>query len=277
MGYAIEATGERPLRLAEVDPAGAAAIGEEEAAARLEELTAELRELQELMFAAEEHGALVVLQGMDAAGKDITIASVFAAATPEACRVKAFKRETSDEVVKRDFLWRAHHEVPKRGEVVVFDRSYYEQVVTEWVEGEVDDERVRRRFDHVRHFEELLADDGRTILLKFFLHVGPDEQKRRLEEREADPRTAWKTSARDWTSRQQWDDYMAAYEAAINATATPAIPWYVVPADRQWFHTLAVAEALVDRLRPHREAWLAARERIGAEERRAARAARGKE
>jgi len=162
-----------------------------------------------------------------------------------------------------------------RGELVIFDRSYYEQVVTARVEGEVDDERVRRRFDHIKHFEDLLADDGRTIVLKFFLHVGQDEQKRRLEEREADPRTAWKISARDWTARETWDNYMAAYDDAINANATPAIPWYVVPADRQWLHNLAVAEAFVDRLRPYRKTWLAARERIGAEERREARTARG--
>lgn len=274
MPYATILTGDRPVRLAEVDTAAAGGLSETEANARLEPLTAELRELQELVYAAETHAVLVVLQGMDAAGKDVTIANVFAAANPQSCRVGAVKPRTPEEEA-HDFLWRAHAPMPGRGELVILDRSYYEQVVADRVLGEVAPDALRRRFDHVNAFERLLADDGKTIVLKVFLHVGHAEQGRRLEAREADPETAWKISANDWKARAAWDDYMAAYEDALNATATRDAPWYVVPADRQWFHNLAVADAFVERLRPFREAWLAARQARGEKKRREARASRG--
>ncbi len=274
MGYATEVNGEGRLRLAEVATGATGGLDEREASARLIEVTAELRELQELLFAAEEHAVLVLLQGMDAAGKDVTISQVFDAASPEACRVKAFKPPVGEETA-HDFLWRAHAAVPRLGELVIFDRSYYEQVVGERVMGDLDQDRVRRRYGHINGFEELLADEGKTIILKFFLHVSPEVQERRLEEREADPRTAWKTSVNDWAAREQWDAYMRAYEEAINACAALARPWYVVPSDHRWFQGLAVAEAFVARLRPYGRRWEEARERIGAEERRQARAARG--
>lgn len=275
MGCAIEVTGDAPLRLAEVGTGAPEGLDEAAAVERLGELSVELRELQELMFAAEEHGCLVILQGMDASGKDITISQVFDATTPEACRVTAFKAKLSDEAAAHDFLWRAHAATPRRGELAIFDRSYYEQVVGERVMAGLPEERVRRRYRHINAFEELLGDEGKTIVLKFFLNVAEDVQRRRLEEREADPRTAWKISANDWLARREWDGFMAAYEEAINACATPEAPWYVVPSDEQWLHNLAVAEAIVERLRPFRGGWEAARERIGVEERRGAREARG--
>lgn len=274
MPYATILTGDRPVRLAEVDTAADGGVTEAGAEARLGPLATELRELQELVYAAGTHAVLVVLQGMDAAGKDVTIANVFAAANPESCRVAAIKPRT-DEEEAHDFLWRAHPPMPGRGEWVILDRSYYEQLVADRVLGEVDAETVRRRYGHVNAFERLLADDGKTIVLKFFLHVGRAEQGRRLEEREANRETAWKISANDWKARAAWDDYMAAYEAALNATATADAPWYVVPSDHQWFHNLAVAEAVVGRLRPHREEWLASRQARGEKKRAGAEAARG--
>jgi PPK2 family polyphosphate:nucleotide phosphotransferase len=260
--------------LDEIDTAATAGLDQDAADRRLAELTSELRDLQELLYAAESHAVLVVLQGMDAAGKDVTIANVFDAANPQSCRVVELKARTDDEQA-HDFLWRVHPRMPKRGEMVILDRSYYEQVVGERVTGQASEEVVRRRFGHINAFEDLLADDGKTIVLKFFLHIGHAEQGRRLEEREANPETAWKISARDWESRESWDDYMTAYEDAINACATDAAPWHVVPSDHQWFHNLAVAEAIVDRLRPHREEWRAERDRLGAEKRAEAQAARG--
>lgn len=274
MAYATRVTGERRLALAEVDPAADGGLTEAEANERLTALATELRELQELVYAAEANAVLVVLQGMDAAGKDVTIANVFAAAIPQSCRVAAFKART-DEEAAHDFLWRAHAPMPRFGELVILDRSYYEQVVGDWVAGEVEEAVVRRRYGHINAFERLLADDGKTIVVKFFLHVSHDEQGKRLTEREADPETAWKISERDWVAREAWDDYMTAYELAINACASTEAPWYVVPADYRWFHNLAVAEALVERLRPFRAAWQAARDKRGEEKRASARAARG--
>ena len=248
--------------------------GRSEAAAeeRLNELQIELRELQELMFASEATGVLVVLQGMDAAGKDVTIQQVFATATAEAIRVKHFTAPT-DEEAAHDFLWRAHSAAPGRGELVIFDRSYYEEILLPIIEGGAGADETRRRCDDALAFEGILQHGG-TIVLKFFLHVGADEQERRLREREADEATAWKISARDWLSREQWDDYMRAYEQVIQATGTPDAPWHVVPADDQRFHNLAVAETLVGCLRPYRERWLAERKRIGEEKRHEAQEAR---
>jgi PPK2 family polyphosphate:nucleotide phosphotransferase len=263
--YATVIDGTAHVGLADVDPASDGGLTEDEAGRRLEALASELLELQELMYAAEQNGVLVVLQGMDAAGKDVTIRHAFDAANPEAIRVKHFSEMTEEEQA-HDFLWRAHAATPKRGELVVFDRSYYEQVILPQVEGEATDEETAERCDDVRAFERILEHGG-TIVLKFFLHVSPDEQERRLRQRMDEPSTAWKISARDWTARRQWDRYMAAYEGTMLGTGTPSAPWLVVPADHQWFHNLAVAEALVERLRSHRRRWEQERDRIGREKR----------
>jgi PPK2 family polyphosphate:nucleotide phosphotransferase len=263
--------GSRHVPLGDVDPAADGGLTEAEASDRLDRLTDELRELQELMFAAEANGVLVILQGMDAAGKDVTIQHVFRSATAEAIRVKHFKSPTEIEE-KHDIFWRAHAEAPMRGELVIFDRSYYEQVVMPQVEGSTTDKELGRLHDDVLAFERLLVHGG-TIVIKCYLHVSNEEQERRLVERMEDLETAWKISARDWTSRESWDDYMAAYETTMNATSDAELPWYVIPADHQWFHNLAIAELLVERLREHRDAWLAAREARAKEEQAAAREA----
>jgi len=267
--------GSRRVRLSEVDPATDGGLTQAQAEERLAALRDELRDLQELLFAAETHGALVVLQGMDASGKDVTIQQTFATATAEAIRVKHFTSMTEEEA-GHDFLWRAHAAAPAEGELVIFDRSYYEQVVMPQVLGEASPDETREQCEDVVAFERILGRGG-TILVKVFLHVGKEEQERRLAEREANDATAWKISARDWEARERWDAYMEAYETTLNGTATPEAPWHVVPANHEWFHTLAVAEALVGALRPHREAWLAERTRIGQEKRAEARAARGEE
>ncbi len=263
MEYAITIDGSRHVRLEEVSPRADGGLDEAQAEERLRPLSRELRELQELMYAAETNGVLVILQGMDAAGKDVTIRNVFAAATPEAIRVEHFSSMTEEEEA-HDFLWRAHAPMPRRGQLVIFDRSYYEQVVMPEVEGEASAEATRERAEDITAFERILRRGG-TVVVKFFLHVSKEEQERRLRERMDSMETAWKISARDWTARRSWDAYMTAYETTMNATATPDAPWYVVPADHQWFHDLAVAEALVERLRPHREAWTQARDRHGEE------------
>jgi PPK2 family polyphosphate:nucleotide phosphotransferase len=263
--------GSRHVSLDEVDPAADGGRSEGEATKRLGALTDELRELQELMFGAEANGVLVILQGMDAAGKDVTIQHVFRSATAEAIRVKHFTSMTEVEE-KHDIFWRAHAETPMRGELVIFDRSYYEQVVQPQVEDGATEEETARLGADVLAFERLLLHGG-TIVVKCFLHVSNEEQERRLVERMENLETAWKISARDWTSRESWDGYMRAYETTMNATAAPDLPWYVIPADRPWFHNLVVAELLVERLREHRAAWLEARERRAKEEQAAARKA----
>jgi PPK2 family polyphosphate:nucleotide phosphotransferase len=270
MAYARVVDGSKPFRLADVDPADHGDVDEASAKRRLESLTGELRQLQDLLFAAETDGVLVILQGMDAAGKDVTIRNVFATASPEAIRVKHFTEMTEDERA-HGFLWRAHQAAPKRGELVIFDRSYYEQLIRPLVVAEDDDSAdpdaadasvLRSRFEDVRAFESILRHAG-IIVVKVFLHVSAEEQERRLRERMDDPAAAWKISANDWRARRSWDRYMDAYETTVSATATPDAPWAVIPADLQWFHNLAVAELLVERLGAYREAWLAARHRIG--------------
>lgn len=257
MGLATAIDGTRHIRLADQDPADNPGLTEEGTREQFEALTEELRELQELMFAAETHGVLVILQGMDAAGKDVTIQNVFAAATAEAIRVKHFSEMTEDEEA-HDFLWRAHAAMPKRGELVIFDRSYYEQLILPIIEDETDAATTDERAHDVRAFETIL-DHADTIVVKVFLNVSEAEQKRRLVERMDGPETAWQISARDWIARRSWDRYMAAYETVMNATATPDAPWLVIPADHQWLHNVAVAEALIGRLRSHREGWIEAR------------------
>src|SRR5215203_6600705 len=209
---------------------------------------------------------------MDASGKDVTIGNVFAAADPASCRVAAFKERTPDEQAHH-FLWRANQLTPGHGELVVFDRSYYEQVLLPRVHDELPEADVRRRFANVNDFERLLHEHG-IIVVKIFLHVSEEEQGRRLEEREANLKTAWKISPRDWQERRFWDAYMAAYEATIDACASPRAPWYVISADHQWFLNLAVAEALVEHLRPYGKHWIGARNRRGKEQRAEAERAR---
>lgn len=272
MTYSTRVARKGRFQLAKIDPADHAGLGEAEAEAQLEALTDELRELQELMFAAESHGILVILQGMDAAGKDVTIGNVFAIADPASCRVEKFSVPTEEEA-KRHFLWRASHAAPAHGELVIFDRSYYEQVINPRVHDELSAAEIEQRLGHIAAFERLLLDHG-TVVVKFFLHVGEEEQGNRLEERQGNQESAWKISPRDWQERDYWDAYMAAYEVTINATANRDAPWYVVPADHQWFHNLAVAEALVEHLRPYRKAWVAARNRRGKENRAEAERAR---
>jgi PPK2 family polyphosphate:nucleotide phosphotransferase len=272
VAYATRFEGDGSFQLDRIDPGEDGGHDASEAEQRLAELTEELRELQELMFAAETHGILVILQGMDASGKDVTIGNVFAASDPASCRVAAFKAPTPEEEAHH-FLWRADQLTPGHGELVIFDRSYYEQVILPQVHDELPKKETCRRFANINEFERLLHEHG-IIVVKVFLHVSEEEQGRRLEEREANLETAWKISPRDWQERQSWDAYMAAYEVTIDACAGPHAPWYVMPADHQWFHNLAVAEALVEHLRPYRENWIEVRDRRGEEQRAEARRAR---
>ena len=213
---------------------------------RLEKLTARLEELQELLCAEAKHSLLVVLQGMDSAGKDGTIRRVFEGVNPQGVRVARFRVPTVLED-HHDFLWRVHEQVPAKGEIVLFNRSHYEDVLVTRVHGLISKPVWERRYREINEFERTLTEEGTTIL-KFFLHIGPGEQKRRLEERLEDPTKHWKFRESDVQERERWPAYMEAYEEAITRTSTAWAPWYVVPSNRKWFRDLFVSEQIVKTL-----------------------------
>lgn len=253
MPHAIRLDGATPVRLAAIDPDAHGGLEKTEGEARAAALADELGELQELLYAARRHAVLVVLQGMDASGKDGAVRHVFKEVNPAGCRVVPFKAPTPPELA-RDFLWRVHQQVPEKGLIVVFNRSHYEDVLAARVKGLVPEPVWRDRYGQINAFEHLLVANG-TLVLKCFLHISKEEQEERLLARERDVAKAWKLNAGDWVDRRLWDAYRVAYEDALDATATPAAPWYVVPADRKWFRDLAIAELVVGALRPHRDGW----------------------
>ncbi len=256
MTYAIRSDGSKPVDLAAIDSRGDDGIDKTTGKERLEPLVKELGELQELLFAAGTDALLVVLQGMDTSGKDGTIREVFADMDPPGVHVWSFKVPT-DEERRHDFFWRHQLRTPARSMIAVFNRSYYEAVLVELVKGIASPEVVVSRYPHINDFEQLLTQSN-TIVAKFFLHISNETQKERLLARQDEVEKWWKLSLGDWQERQYWDAYMAAYQAAISATSTPWAPWYVIPSDRKWYRNLAVAEVLVEILRPYRESWLAA-------------------
>lgn len=206
-----------------------------------------LRELQGVLYAEAKHALLVVFQAMDAGGKDGAIAHLFTGVNPQGCAVTSFKVPTPLEK-RHDFLWRHHMHCPPRGMIGVHNRSHYESVLVERVHSLVPKEVWKGRYGRINDFEEILADEGTTIV-KFFLHISKDEQKRRFEERLNDPEKMWKFSATDTEERKYWDDYQAAYEELLERCSTDHAPWYVVPADHKWFRNWVISDALVRTLK----------------------------
>ena len=256
--------GSKTIRLKDYNTAEDGGLKRPEAEALSTKHCAELEELQDLLYAAQETPVLIVLQGLDTAGKDGTIRHVLAAMNPQSCRVASFKVPTPVEAA-HDFLWRIHSETPGKGNVVIFNRSHYEDVLVVRVHNLVKPDVWKSRYDDINHFEKLLADND-AVILKFFLYISKEEQEQRLLDREKDPTKAWKLSAGDWKEREYWDDYLAAYEDAINKCAKPHAPWYVVPANHKWFRNAAIAETLVETLRPFREKWMTRLKDMGATE-----------
>ncbi|CAJ0694830.1 MULTISPECIES: polyphosphate kinase 2 family protein [Ralstonia] len=211
--------------------------------ARLAEVSAKLDALQDVLYAEHRRKVLVILQGMDTSGKDGTVRGVFRAMDPLGLRVVGFKAPTPQELA-HDYLWRVHAQTPARGEIVIFNRSHYEDVLITRVHGDIDAAECKRRYGHINAFEQMLSETGTTIV-KCFLHISKDEQRKRLQERIDDPNKHWKFDPADIAERGFWDGYMEAYEAAINATATPEAPWYVVPADSKTHRNVMVAEILL--------------------------------
>jgi PPK2 family polyphosphate:nucleotide phosphotransferase len=233
-----------PADLARRDPADRLGFASKvEGRARTEELRQELDELHDRLWAEARRGLVLVLQGMDASGKDGAIRKVLSGLNPQGCSVVNFKAPTAIDLA-HDYLWRVHAAEPARGILGVWNRSHYEDVVSARVIGVVDDDRCRKRFRHIREFERLLCDEGFTMV-KVFLHLSKDEQRARLQARIDDPRKNWKFRRADLETRAHWDEYQERYEVAITETSTEWSPWYVVPADRKWVRDVAVASLLV--------------------------------
>jgi PPK2 family polyphosphate:nucleotide phosphotransferase len=234
--------------LSTIDPRSTGTFdgGKQEGREAHDVLNTRLEELQEVLYAQGKHRILVVLQATDSGGKDGTIRNVFDGVNPQGVKVASFKRPTEQELA-HDYLWRVHPHVPGNGEIVIFNRSHYEDVLVVRVHDLVPEERWSKRYEHINAFEKLLADEGTTIL-KLFLHISKDEQKARLQARLDDPSKHWKFSLGDLEERNRWDDYQGAFQTMLTATSTEWAPWYVVPADRKWFRDLLVSQILVETL-----------------------------
>jgi len=237
------------FKLSSIDPADTLFAQGSEAAQRerLDQLAIELDSLQNTLHAEGRRKLLLVLQGLDTSGKDGTIRWVFSRTSPLGVRVHAFKAPTEEERA-RDFLWRCHAVVPRAGEITVWNRSHYEDVLVPVVEGALDKAQTRQRFLQINQFEQLLCDTG-TVVVKCMLHISKDEQRGRLQARIDDPEKHWKFSMDDLAVRKKWDAYQEAYQRALRATSTAAAPWHVVPADSKRHRNLMIASLLVKTLR----------------------------
>jgi len=220
--------------------------GKQEAKEVIDKLNDRLEGLQELLYAQGKHKVLVVLQAMDTGGKDGTIRHVFDGVNPQGVKVASFKVPTAEELA-HDYLWRVHKHTPGKGEIVIFNRSHYEDVLVVRVHGLVPPEIWARRFQHINAFEQLLADEGTTIL-KFYLHIDLEEQKERLQARLDDPNKHWKFSLGDLDERKLWPEYTKAYEDVLSKTSTEFGPWFIVPANHKWYRNYVVAKTIVETL-----------------------------
>ncbi|RMG90428.1 MAG: polyphosphate kinase 2 family protein [Chloroflexi bacterium] len=240
---------ERPIRLTELPTRGQSfyPAGKEAAKAEFRALRKELAELQYRFYADGRFRLLIILQAMDAGGKDGTIRRVFQGVNPQGVRVTSFKVPSKEELA-HDFLWRIHKAVPGNGMIGIFNRSHYEDVLVVRVHNLVPESVWRPRYEQINQFEKMLTETGTTIL-KFYLHISKEEQKQRFQERVDNPEKHWKFSHDDLKKRALWDAYMAAYEEALNRCTTPWAPWYVIPADQKWYRNLAIARVIVDTIK----------------------------
>jgi PPK2 family polyphosphate:nucleotide phosphotransferase len=235
------------LRLSKIDPAYSGEHETEvEAKQAIEHYRAKLAHQQVLLYAGRQRSVLVALQALDAGGKDGTINHVFSALNPQGASVAAFKQPTPTELA-HDFLWRVHPHTPAVGEIAIFNRSHYEDVIVTRVHKQIDKATWTERYRNIREFERLLVARG-VVVLKFFLHISKGEQLARFAERLEDPDRNWKISESDYTERELWDDYEEAFEDALVGTSTKEAPWYVIPANHKWFRNLAVSQIMADTL-----------------------------
>lgn len=235
------------LRLADHSPRAPKDADKDKIKKATARLAERIAERQDMLFAQRQHSLLVVLQGMDASGKDGTTRAVFDAVNPVGLRVVSFGAPTPAELA-RDFLWRVHPHVPAKGHIAVFVRSHYEDVLIQKVHRWVDAERIRERYRAINAFERMLVKDAGTVVVKCFLHTSPEDQYKELRERLEDPTKHFKHHDSDWTERRHWKAYMRAYETALRRTDTPEAPWHVVPADQAWYRNYVVAQHVASAL-----------------------------
>lgn len=253
MSFVVPMIHDSSPALIDVSASHVLTMTKEEGKAQAEALMDAVSVLQALMYGAGTHRVLLILQGLDASGKDGVVRFVMGAGDPLNCVVQSFKLPTHNELA-HDFLWRVHAAVPNRGMLGIFNRSHYEDVVAQYARGTIDDALREQRLRHIQHFEELLHDDG-TIIIKCFLHIDADEQAERLLAREHSLETAWKLSADDWQDRRLFGHYLQAYDTVMRRTSTTHAPWYVIPANRKWYRNLVIASLLHQHMEPHRELW----------------------
>lgn len=237
-----------------------------------DELSAQLKKLQEYLFAAQSHSVLIVLQGMDASGKDGTIKCLFNNLNPVGMGLKAFKKPSEDESA-HDFLWRVHPHVPARGQFMIFNRSHYEDIVTTKVLKLIDKSIIEDRIKSIHDFEKHLERNG-VILIKLFLHISKVEQRERLLEREQDVLKYWKLDAEDWKNRKHWDDYLSVYSDTLRLTNYNFAPWFVIPADDKPTRNILVLKTIAERLENYQKEWKKTSEQLAAERVKAIRKAR---
>ncbi len=245
--YRVPSKGKIKLKDWDTNDDGGIDGGKDEGKALLAEINAELEQLQELLYAEGKHKVLIVLQATDTGGKDGTIRHVFDGVNPQGVKVASFKKPTKEEL-SHDYLWRIHKETPATGEIVIFNRSHYEDVLVVRIHNYVPKKVWSRRYDHINAFEKMLADEGTTIL-KFYLHIDKDEQKERLQARLDEPEKNWKFAKGDLAERKLWDDYQDAFEDMLKKTSTEWAPWYVIPANRKWYRNLLISHIVVDALK----------------------------
>jgi PPK2 family polyphosphate:nucleotide phosphotransferase len=232
--------------LANVDPGYKDEFSKPEMKKALNANLKRIAELQELLYAEHKRSLLICLQAMDAGGKDGTISHVFTAMNPQGCTVASFKQPTSLEL-DHDFLWRAHQHAPAKGDVAIFNRSHYEDVLVVRVHGLISKKTCAQRYEAINGMEKTLSDNG-THVIKFFLHISKDEQLKRFRARLDDPAKHWKISESDYTERERWDDYMQAFDDAIGKCSTEHAPWFVIPANHKTFRNFAVSQIMVEYL-----------------------------
>ena len=243
------------VRLADHDPSYSGEYKKTgpETQSHLDEDIQSMAALQEKLYAESKQALLIVLQAMDAAGKDGTIKHVMTAFNPQACNVASFKAPTPQDL-SHDFLWRVHQHVQAKGEVTIFNRSHYEDVLVVRVHKLAPEKVWKKRFEQINEFEELLVESG-TRVLKFFLHISKEEQLARFRDRVNDPTKHWKLSPTDMPERELWDDYVAAFEETFTRTSTKVAPWYIVPANAKWYRNLVVADIVEKTLREMDPQW----------------------
>ena len=233
------------IKITKISTRAPKSLDKEKTKLETEKYIEKIGELQKVFYASAQKGLLIVLQGLDASGKDGLVSKVFKGINPLGCTVHAFKGPTETEL-KHDFLWRVHKEVPERGMIQIFNRSHYEDVLITRVEKWIDDKTAKRRFEHINNFEKLITENG-TVILKFYLHISHEIQTERLSERKTNPEKFWKHNDADWRTNQKWDSYMNVYDDVFKFSNNPE--WTIVPADQNWYKEYIVAKKIYETMK----------------------------